>query len=260
VQEFIDRHPASKGPGALEFTATMVDDGLVERLLDMLHQGRKGTFQGELEGRERLRLLLALGEFSTEAGVQAFLDDVLDSLEHDKRDPGKTKPVRLKDQVRDQVASDDVYNFLYGLQYLKPRFELRWQTKSLDQLSPGERGTLLLVFYLLIDKRDVPLILDQPEENLDNETIATVLVPAIKDAKGRRQVIMVTHNPNLAVVCDADQIIHCRLDKADGSRVLYTSGSLEDPHIAQMIVDVLEGTKPAFDLRDAKYGLLEQTQ
>ncbi len=104
----------------------------------------------------------------------------------------------------------------------------------------------------------MPLIIDQPEENLDNQTIATMLVPAIKYAKEHRQIIMVTHNPNLAVVCDAEQIIHSRLDKVDGNRVVYTTGGIEDPTIVQLIVDVLEGTKPAFDLRDAKYEILER--
>jgi ABC-type lipoprotein export system ATPase subunit len=74
--------------------------------------------------------------------------------------------------------------------------------KDLSLLSPGERGTLLLVFYLLIDKGDIPLVVDQPEGNLDNHTVAKVLVNCIKEARTRRQVFMVTHNPNLAVVCD----------------------------------------------------------
>jgi hypothetical protein len=86
-----------------------------------------------------------------------------------------------------------------------------------------------------------------------------MLVPAIKYAKERRQIIIVTHNPNLAVVCDADQIIHARMDKTNGNKVVYTSGSIEDPKITRLIVDVLEGTKPAFDLRDAKYEILERT-
>ena len=101
----------------------------------------------------------------------------------------------------------EVYDLVFGLSYLIPRFELRWQDKALDQLSPGERGTLLLVFYLLVDKLDTPLIVDQPEENVDNQTITSLLVPAIKEAKRRRQIVMVTHNPTLAVVCDADQVI-----------------------------------------------------
>ena len=55
----------------------------------------------------------------------------------------------------------------------------------------------------------------------------------------------------------ADQVIHSSIDRTDGNRVSYRSGSLENPSIAQLIVDVLEGTKRVFDLRDAKYRLLD---
>ena len=120
-------------------------------------------------------------------------------------------------------------------------------------LSPGERGTLLLVFYLLIDKGDMPLLIDQPEGNLDNHTIAKVLVDCIKVARQRRQVFIVTHNPNLAVVCDADQVIYASMNKERGSAVTYTSGSLESPLMSQYITDVLEGTRWAFGVRDGKY-------
>ena len=85
--------------------------------------------------------------------------------------------------------------------------------KELHQLSPWERGTLLLVFYLLVDKDDIPLVIDQPEENLDNQTVCELLVPCMKEAKQRRQIMMVTHNPNLAVVCDAEQVVCAALDK-----------------------------------------------
>jgi len=63
----------------------------------------------------------------------------------------------------------------------------------------------------------------------------------------------ITHNPNIAVVCDAEQIIHSSIDRADGSRITYTSGAIEDPIINKHVLDVLEGTRPAFDNRDAKY-------
>jgi hypothetical protein len=68
----------------------------------------------------------------------------------------------------------------------------------------------------------------------------------------------VTHNPNLAVVCDADQVVHAAIDKLHGNRVTYTTGSIEDPIITELIVNVLEGTKLAFDLRDAKYAVLDR--
>lgn len=256
VQAFIDEHPVSQDQEPLQFHASMAVDGLENGLLGIIHQGRKGSFQGEKEGRELLRDLIAESDFGSEKGVLGFLSDIIDYLMHDKQDD-ENRPVRVKDQLLQKMTPKDIYDFLFGLTYLKPRFELRWQGKPLDQLSPGERGNLLLVFYLLIDKRDMPLVVDQPEENLDNQTIATMLVPAIKHAKERRQVILVTHNPNLAVVCDADQVIHSALDKTAGNQVTYTTGALENPVVTQLIVDVLEGTKPAFDLRDSKYQLLE---
>ena len=214
---------------------------------------------GEQEGQARLRSLVAAADFSTKDGVLAFIGQILDHLRNNKRET-PSQPVRLADQLRQGFEPEEVYDYLFGLDYLQPRFELRWQGKTLDQLSAGERGNLLLIFYLLIDQRDVPLIIDQPEENLDNQTIAEMLVPAIKEAKERRQIIIVTHNPNLAVVCDADQIIHARLDKTDGNRLIYTTGAIENPTINQLIIDVLEGTKPAFDLRDAKYDILERAR
>ncbi len=118
---------------------------------------------------------------------------------------------------------------------------------------PGRERTVLLLFYLLLDSANVPLIIDQPEENLDNQTVFNVLVPAIKDARTRRQIVIVTHNPNLAVVCDADQVIYAHLNKSEGNRVTYLSGSIENPIINQKIIDVLEGTRPAFDNRESKY-------
>ncbi len=140
------------------------------------------------------------------------------------------------------------------MSYLAPRYSLTFDQQEISQLSPGERGLLLLVFYLLVDKDDIPIIIDQPEENLDNQTIFKVLVKCIKAAKQRRQVIMVTHNPNLAVVCDAEQIICATCDKATNT-FNYISGGIESPFIKAKVVEILEGTEPAFKNRKQKYGL-----
>ena len=64
---------------------------------------------------------------------------------------------------------------------------------------------------------------------------------------------MVTHNPNLAVVCDSDQIIHAEIRKEQASEVIFTPGAIENPEINQRVIDILEGTRPAFDKRDSKY-------
>jgi hypothetical protein len=75
----------------------------------------------------------------------------------------------------------------------------------------------------------------------------------IKEAKRRRQIILVTHNPNLAVTCDAEQVVHAQLDPQAGNKITYTAGGIENPEINRVSIDILEGTRPAFDNRDAKY-------
>jgi hypothetical protein len=257
VQQFIDEHVVARDVEALSFSAAVAVDGLEDGLLSMIHQGKRGSFQGDQEGRERLQGIVERHDFTTADGVIAFLEEVGKHLETDLR-AGSGEKVDLADQLVQAADPEGFYDYLFGLNYLRPRFELLWQGKPLDQLSPGERGTLLLIFYLLIDKEKTPLVIDQPEENLDNETVAELLVPAVRYAKEQRQIILVTHNPNLAVVCDADQVIHAEIDKGHGNRITYTSGAIEDPSVTQLIVDVLEGTKPAFDVRDAKYDVLDR--
>lgn len=110
----------------------------------------------------------------------------------------------------------------------------------------------MLVFYLLVDKDDRPLIIDQPEGNLDGQSIYETLVLAIKRAKKLRQIIIVTHNANLAVVCDSEQFIHAFIDRKDGHAVYYTSGALEESDLKKVVIDKLEGTPPAFNNRQSR--------
>lgn len=147
----------------------------------------------------------------------------------------------------------DFYNYLFGLGYLTNKYELVSDGKTLDKLSPGERGALLLIFYLLLDLRDIPLVIDQPEDNLDNQSVTKVLVPFIQTAKNRRQIILVTHNPNLAVVADSDQIIHVKIDKENDQLVEVEAGGIENDVINQAIVTILEGTMLSFKKRELKY-------
>ena len=98
-----------------------------------------------------------------------------------------------------------------------------------------------------------PLVIDQPEDNLDNQSVTNVLVPFIQTAKNRRQIIFVTHNPNLAVVADSDQIIHVKIDKENDQLVEVEAGGKENDVINQAIVTILEGTMLSFKKRELKY-------
>lgn len=252
VQSFIETHALAKEHLQLEFKVGVVEDGFIDGLLLHLNQNRKGSFYGAEDGRSVAKSLAATVDWSSWESVKSFLEAVSDRLHNDRR----TEPVQgvlIKDQISKGKTVAELYAWLYGLGYLKPRYLLRWEGKDVAQLSPGERGTLLLIFYLLIDGSDLPLVIDQPEANLDNETVAKKLVHCIREARDRRQVVIVTHNPNLAVVCDADQIIHAALDKADGNRITYTAGSLENPIMNRFAINVLEGSRPAFNTRDATY-------
>jgi ABC-type lipoprotein export system ATPase subunit len=156
-------------------------------------------------------------------------------------------------QLKGSFTLFDLYNYIYSLEYLVPGYKLKLGNTDMELLSPGEKGALLIIFYLLVDKSTKPLVIDQPEENLDNESVFELMVRCIKEAKSRRQIILVTHNPNIAVVCDAEQIIYSEIDKPNGHKVTYISGSLENPNMKDLVVKVLEGTKPAFDNRKLKY-------
>jgi len=252
VQQFIDSHALAKDKLKLEFRANLTNEDFVDRLLGLLALNRRGSFMGLDEGRAKAEALVQVVDWGSAASVETFLARVDQALHFDHREKPPT-PVQLRDQLVKGKKVEQVFDTLYGLDYVEPRYILRWEGKDISMLSPGERGTLLLVFYLLIDKGDMPLVIDQPEGNLDNQTVARVLVDCIREARKRRQVFIVTHNPNLAVVCDADQVVYANLDKANGNTITYTSGALEDPTLNQHVTDVLEGTRWAFGIRGEKY-------
>jgi ABC-type lipoprotein export system ATPase subunit len=249
VQKFLKQHPlATSEQFQLTFNVSMVESGFSDAFLGRLNRRKLGPFMGDEEGAAEMKRLLDNSSFESALGILRFTKSLLGMMAG--RDG---KALLVKDQLRQGVTVQEIYDFVFSLGFLSPIYNLRWDGKGLEQLSPGERGNLLLIFYLLVDQDDIPLVIDQPEENLDNQTVFKTLVPCIKNAKKRRQIVMVTHNPNLAVVCDAEQIICAEMQKDDENAVTYTSGSIEDPIINRRIVDILEGTRPAFDKRDDKY-------
>jgi ABC-type lipoprotein export system ATPase subunit len=252
VQKFLQDHPIAKTEGfKLSFNVSIMESGFAERFLQYINQRRVGFFAGSEEGSRKLQEIINETDFNSEDSVVKFTRRLFEVMkEH------QGKQIRIQDQLLNPNSKNELYNFVFSLNYLSPIYNLRWDQRAIEQLSPGERGNLLLIFYLLIDLEDKPLVIDQPEENLDNQTVYRTLVPCIKDAKKRRQIVLVTHNPNLAVVCDAEQVIYAEIKKDQGNRVTYLSGSIENPAINKKIVDVLEGTRPAFDKRDQKYSLV----
>ena len=98
-----------------------------------------------------------------------------------------------------------------------------------------------------------PLIIDQPEDNLDGEFIYATLVPVLRHAKERRQVIIVTHNPNVAVLGDAEQIIVMKALSDRGE--IVARGSIDQPETRTAACSILEGAQEAFLRRAKMYGI-----
>lgn len=218
---------------------------ITSNILHYIKQNVKGSFKGKIEGEIALRKIIKSKDLMVEDETIKLFTDIIDKLKLD----GEERRF-IGDQVTERI---DFYDKLFSLDYLTYNYHIMQGSKDLSILSPGEKGALLLVFYLLLDMDNSPLILDQPEDNLDNDSVANILVDFIKQAKLKRQIIMVTHNPNLAVVADAEQVIYVSINKKDDCKVSVESGSIENPIINNHIVNVLEGAMPAFRKRDNKY-------
>ncbi|MBE7141783.1 TrlF family AAA-like ATPase [Bacillus paranthracis] len=251
VQEFISKHELADSNFQLKFEVSLQLKNFVDKCLSYINQGVKGAFQGKEEGRNILQEIVETHDFNNTESTLDFITTVISKLCNKDENEPETYNVAL--QLTKHATMEEFYDYLFSLSYLHPVYMLKLGEKELNTLSPGEKGTLLLIFYLLVDNDDIPLIIDQPEENLDNQTVYKLLVPSIKEAKNRRQIIIVTHNPNLAVVCDAEQIIHASIDKVNNNNISYEVGSIESPIINKKLIDILEGTTPAFKNRESKY-------
>ncbi|MGF6648543.1 ABC-type multidrug transport system ATPase subunit [Paraburkholderia sp. GAS82] len=163
--------------------------------------------------------------------------------------------------VRDTeyVSASDALNFMdylfkpsYQRKYLSVRAGLTYRGKTPKTLSVGQRGTFFLCMKLATDPFGSPFIFDQPEDDLDNEFIVNDLIPIFRKIKKYRQVIIATHNANLVVNADAEQIV---IAHNEGEVLRYETGAIEEPHMRDKICVILEGGETAFRQRELKYGL-----
>lgn len=214
----------------------------IDTLLSHINQSVLSVYRGTEEGRRHLFDEVNSTDFDAIDSTTSFISEIMENVTSDE-------------SKIDALLKNDYlwfYNYLCGMEFLDSKFSLTMGNKQLKELSPGERGIVLLVFYLALSSKSVPLIIDQPEDNLDNQSIFTKLVPCIIEAKKNRQIIVVTHNPNIAIACDSEQIIYCSMDKVT-NKIAYESGSIENLPIKKHVIDILEGTQVAFDCRKLKY-------
>jgi len=153
-------------------------------------------------------------------------------------------------------------------------FSITYKGDALEKMSPGKRNLVILKIIIGLSKDKWPILIDQPEDNLDNRSVYEDLVKFIKSSKKNRQIILITHNPNLVVGTDSEEIVICN-QAGQGKdtqnkmyRFEYVSGSLEysfklskegEPAILfrqgikQHVCEILEGGEEAFEKREKKY-------
>lgn len=123
--------------------------------------------------------------------------------------------------------------------------------RQLSELSGGRQLSLLLTL-LLEGSDDSPLVIDQPEDEIDRTYLSTTVLPALRKLKGRRQIILATHDADIVVNGDADQVIQLEADATRGA--VAVAGAIESPEVRSAIIATLDGGEDAFGLRSRKYG------
>lgn len=126
-----------------------------------------------------------------------------------------------------------------------------WQ--ALEDLSTGQKATAVLLLLLL--ESNAPLVVDQPEDDLDNRFITEGVVPKMREEKRRRQFIFATHNANIPVLGDAELILGLTAygESRAGISVEHM-GSIDSEPVRELVEDILEGGKESFEMRRLKYG------
>ena len=174
--------------------------------------------------------------------------------------------------IKNRSAKDAVIKILED--YFVLDFKITYKNDPLDKMSPGKKGLVLLRLLIDLSNEEWPILLDQPEDDLDNRSVYDELVSFVKIKKKQRQIVIVTHNPNLVVGADAEQVIVANQEGQQKGRdnkkfkFEYVSGALENSFelseaeqkailfrkgTRQHVYEVLEGGKEAFQKRERKY-------
>ena len=197
-----------------------------------------------------------------------------DSFDGDKVNSFLNQTMQGAVQYNKDVDEKTVVIELLSTCWFKVNYDIVYQNDRLSQMSPGKRSFVILQLLLEFSNKKCPILIDQPEDNLDNRAIFRDLVTYLRAKKRERQIILVTHNPNVVVGADAEQVIVANQHgndsvNADNMRFAYVSGSLEaswpkisptapileSQGIREHVCEILEGGEDAFRKRESKYGL-----
>jgi hypothetical protein len=185
-----------------------------------------------------------------------------------------TKALTNKIEYKGGYINSNVASELLSTNWFDISYDLTYQNDTFIDMSQGKQAFVILKLLLEFSNKKCPILIDQPEDSLDNRAIYVELVEYLKDKKKDRQIILVTHNPNVVVSADAEQIIVANQDGKDSPneaemKFQYVSGALEfsksednmipfvlqSKGIREHVCEILEGGEDAFKKREQKYNL-----
>lgn len=218
------------------------------------------------ENNPQNRKLIDTETFSDSAFTKELLAEII------KKD--------LSGELATLKAGENTENTLRSIlaDWYNIKYVVKMGDDSVNVMSPGKKALVLLQLLIDLDETDCPILIDQPEDDLDNRSIFEQLIPFIKKKKAVRQIIVVTHNANIVIGADAEEVIIANQNGTDSPNkdsvhFSYRSGSIENDYpllkengsvedgilakqgIQQHICDILEGGEKAFEKRKNKYNL-----
>lgn len=241
-------------------------DFIVKRVVDMrawVERGKSLFDNRSFNVEEKIKEAGIGGLFET-GGTQEIFEAIVQFVNDNHENMKSSAPQSLPwQQVNNRLQL--IAEWLFSIDHIQIEHGIRYQGVNLERLSSGTKGIVLLLLYLVVDIDDQrPLIIDQPEENLDPNSIFEELVEPFREIRNKRQVIIVTHNANLVINTDVDQVIVANNEVQRGTGGLphfsYTSGSIENKQVRDLICKTLEGGAQAFLDREKRYRLRNKDQ
>lgn len=193
--------------------------------------------------------------------IDEFMDHISKVISNLSEDKYKLKKATINRNIIEELLTTSFFDIQYNIQY---------QDDNLREMSEGKIAFVILRLLLDFSNNDFPILIDQPEDDLDNRAIYEELVTYLRNKKVNRQIILVTHNPNIVVGADAEEVIVANQQgnnslNPDRVKFAYYSGALEDSFnndkdsvllskgIREHVCELLEGGTEAFRLREKKY-------
>lgn len=222
------------------------------------HSGTKLSIEISYKGRKD-KFLAKLQELCKGLGIRVTTYESIANSYADFVDMWKNKFAQLSGILNENQFVDfkkRFYDNLFDLITFKVenRLTIKFEGKPLKDHSLGQRASALILFLLTQKENDI-LIIDQPEDDLDNQTIYLDVIHEIMKLKGEMQFIFATHNANIPVLGDSEMVVAC--EYMDGKEIKLEKGGIDRQSIQKKIINIMEGGQEAFNIRREIYKIWE---